>query len=346
MRIGLSFVGELARFEEATTVNTPDGLRGIRPTLVDELTRRGHRVFSLQKRIERDPYPHVVYDDVGLPDLDVLFCEYRWETYKGVTDDLIRQDQLLGAYAGSIPTIMYDAAYMINSDFEQKWPMLTYADPGIKPLHLVAPRRRLFFWAPLRSDFDLPARDPADLVNYVYIGNDYDRPDEFRRFYVEPSGLLRGLGVQTVAYGNWVDRSAARPDPGIPVATMPHVFFGGRWSFRDSMRLLNSALATTHICKPRYYPAGNITVRFAESLRTKTPGLVPSHFLDPWILGKEWSVESALDVVRKVSRLRDMSKGSRIAVIEEQETNLLAKYDISVRAAADFITSQKVNDGR
>jgi hypothetical protein len=337
MRIGLSFVGELASFENATLVDTPDGLRGIRPMLVDELQRRGHTVYALQKRLEAVPYSGVVYDE-GFPDLDVLFCEFRWETYKGKTPDLDRQDELLKRYSLEIPTIILDAAYWIDDKFEEKWPQVIIADPGIDPKFITRKRDRMLFWTDRKALFEV--KDPDSLFTYGYIGNDYFRPDEFRRYYVEPSCLLRDEGVQTMIYGNWIQKSAARPDPGKLISMSHDIGYGGRWSFRDSMKILSNFVATTHICKPEYYSRGNITIRFAESIKTGTPGLVPWNFRDPYILGREWTVQFPEDVVAKVALLKRMTQSERLAVVQYQKETLMSRHDVSVETAVSYIESK------
>lgn len=304
--------------------------------MIDALIKKGHRVISVQKRLETKPYPGVEYSD-DLPEADLLFCEWRWVTYKGRSSDIDRQDQLLSHYHGNVPIIMFDAAFQITADDEIRWPKAVIADPSIEPRYLARKRERLFFWSDFRTF--MPTKDPADLFNYGYVGNDYDRPNVFQKFYVDPAGLLRRKGIQTVIYGNWIDRSSARPDPGHLIKATSNVLFAGRHSFHESMRHLNGMVATTHLCKPEYDLQGNITVRFTESFATGTPGLVPTDFRDPDILGQQWKVSSIDDVVSKICRLKSMTLEQRQEVMSEQQQSLTSKYNVHVDQAVQFIES-------
>ena len=80
-RVGLSYWGFCEDFKAGQIANTPDGHRYGRPVLVDTLTERGHQVIALQDRREEVPYPSLTYHN-GFPDLDILFFEWRWPTYK------------------------------------------------------------------------------------------------------------------------------------------------------------------------------------------------------------------------------------------------------------------------
>jgi hypothetical protein len=333
-----SFVGELASFEQTSVENTPDGMRHCRPHLVDALQRKGHVVYSAQPRLEAVPYPNVRYVDDCPDEIDLVFCEWRWETYKGKSSDILRQDEILQRYHGNVPVILYDAAFQIKSEDELKWPKAVIADPSINPRFFNRKRERLFFWSDFREY--LPCKDPEDLSSHVYIGNDYDRPEVFERFYVKPADVLRKQhGIQTIVYGNWVDRSAARPHPGLLISRTSNVMFGGRHSYKQSMKFLNNAIATTHLMKPEYDVHGNITVRFTESMAVGTPGLVPMSFCDPDILGKEWRVSDQSDLIVRLWSLKNMSLEKRKEIVESQKYALLSKYDVRVERAVEFIES-------
>ena len=333
-----SYVGELAKFEDANLVNTPDGMRWCRPQIIDALLFRGHRVIAVQKRLETTPYEGVEYSD-GLPgDADLLFCEWRWKTYKGETPDVVRQSELLNAYHGNIPVVLFDAAFQIDAAAEQTWPKAIVADPSIEPRYLTRKRERMFFWSDFRTF--MGSRDPADLVNYGYIGNKYDRQFVFEKFYINAAGLLRRQGIQTVVCGNWINRSADRPNPDHLIKSTSNVMFTGRQSFHESMQQLNNFIATTHLCKPEYDLYGNITVRFTESFAVGTPALIPSSFKDSNILGKEWKVSSTDDVVSKLIALKRMSLSDRLNVLDSQQKNLTSRYNMHVNEAVKFIESK------
>ena len=104
-KIGISYWGFCEKLENCNTANTPDGHRYGRPILVDDLNRRGHTVYALQKKRELSPYPGLLYAHDWFPDLDILFVEWRWSTYKNsgpdkFEPDLDRQIELLEYYYG------------------------------------------------------------------------------------------------------------------------------------------------------------------------------------------------------------------------------------------------------
>lgn len=332
----MSFIGELCSFKDCSVSNSPDGNRHQRHSLVEALVSKGHRVVCLQKKVGDSTIPGVEYSD-GLPSGDVLYLEWRWKTYKGTTPDIARQEEILKKYHGEVPVLVFDNAYQVTADDELSWPKATIVDMCIEPRVLTRKRERLFFCCGFEEYF--PCREPADLVNYGYVGNDYNRPTAFDQFYGYPSGLLRTFGVQTMVWGNWIDRSDARPEPRRVVEKFPYVAFCGRVSFKDSMRACNGFLATTHICMPVHEAHGNVTCRFTESMCTWTPGLVPTTFKDPEILGKQWSVEDSYDVVDKVKKLKDMTIEQRRSVVLEQKSALTSKYDVSVDSSVQFVES-------
>ncbi len=120
MRIGYSCWGFLG----PGILDTPDGGRSHRRTLVDGLGALGHQLVFLQTNRDlheagldlRDHYRW----DPGLPELDVLLLEWRWPipgrntaTACGTaahTCDLHRQDELLAHYTlgQHTPTLLWD----------------------------------------------------------------------------------------------------------------------------------------------------------------------------------------------------------------------------------------------
>ncbi len=91
MRIGISAWG----FNEKTSgiAKTPDGHRYGRPILIDALVNAGHKVLWMQERRDTIAYPGLIYTypnmiklgmskGTAFPDIDILFVEHRWPTYK------------------------------------------------------------------------------------------------------------------------------------------------------------------------------------------------------------------------------------------------------------------------
>ena len=331
-----SFVGELAKFgpDSAVTANTPDGMRYERRLLVEELQRRGHKIFSAQPMMEETPFPGVEYIDDCPSCIDLVFCEYRWETYKGTTPDVLRQNELLKAYSGEVPVLMYDAAYWIDEEFEKKWPEVTIVDCAVEPKFLTRKREKLLFWTDFKPLFDV--QDPSVLFNYGYCGNDYFRDDQFNEFYVEPASYLRSLGIQTTVAGNWIQPASVRK-PAKRISDSPNIAFHERVNFYESMKLLNSFICTTNLYKKDYDKNVNIAPRILEAWVCGVPGLMLSSFRLP-VLGKNWVVKDRDGVKSFVRVFKDMTLDQRKAVLEEQKYELM-KYPIHVNDAADFVES-------
>ena len=89
-------------------------------------------------------------------------------------------------------------------------------------------------------------------------------------------------------------------DPEVLIAKHPHVAFGPRVGFHESMDLLNSFICTVHITKPRYAQQGFASPRYLENIIMNTPALVPGEFLVPNLLG-DYCVQVAPAAHSKVS---------------------------------------------
>lgn len=337
-RIGISYWGFCEDFTSSNIANTPDGHRYGRPVLVDALRARGHEVVALQERRESDPYPGLTYKSTEYPDLDVLFVEWRWPTYKNSGEnkfepDLDRQIELLDHYSNDIPTIVWDTDLKMTPDDEERWPNMIVADPTFKPCEFRLKRYVLPFW----SDFKPIKPAATDPVELGYIGNNYERDEMFMKYYSLPSIKLRGEGVQTKVHGNWLQRSPERDSPEALIGRHPLVSFGPRVGFRESMDLLNSFICTVHITKPRYAVQGFASPRYLENMITNTPALVPCEFLVPDLLGSYWTVDSPESVAKKTLELKAFSPLEREAIVLEQRDALLKHHDFSVDAVCEFI---------
>jgi hypothetical protein len=342
MKIGISYWGFCETLEKCNVAETPDGHRYGRRMLVDELLKRGHEVYALQQRREIIPYPGVYYageKDVSVfPDLDLLFVEWRWPTYKNhgehkFESDLDRQNDLMNFYHGKIPIIAWDTDLSLTAEDENLWPELLVADPSMEPVFLKRKRTRLTFW----TDFNEFFKAKDDLVQYGYIGNNYQREKQFQKYYSECSTKLRKTGIQTTVYGNWLNFSPERPHPKNVVAANPDVAFIPRVGFYDSMKALNNFICTTHISKKNYSKFGNVTVRFFETLACNVPALVPEEFCCAKILGSEWIVKSSRDVCRLTNYLMTLNADDRMVIVTSQRENLKNFHNFHVNEVADYL---------
>jgi len=76
IKFGYSYWGFCEALEDSEITNTPDGGRYVRPILVRRLQDNNVKVIALQQRREKKPFKDLDFD-LGFPDLDILFIEWR-----------------------------------------------------------------------------------------------------------------------------------------------------------------------------------------------------------------------------------------------------------------------------
>lgn len=343
MKLGLSYWGFCEKFDDCNVAETPDGVRFNRPMLVDEFNRRGHSVHAMQKQRESSPYSGLIYcNDVSFPELDVLFVEWRWPTWKNfgpehTEPDWDRQVAILDKYCGEIPVVVWDADFKIRPEDEKRWPEMIIADPALKPRVLTRNRVVLPFYSDWRMLF---GNDPIEYsYNYTYVGNNYERDAYFAKYYALPATALRDRGVQTAVWGNWLNKSPERDDPSSILTKYARIAFQGRVGFKDSMMAVRKAICVTHIQKECYFTQGLITPRFHETLACGTPALVPEECFIPDILGKQWCVKSARDVVKRVMLIQQLPSTSRDELVAEQLYEFRKHMPYDVTTTVDFFES-------
>lgn len=347
-KIGISFWGLCADFESHRfiTTDTPDGHRYGRSLLINELLSRGHEVVALQQCRDEVMYPGLKYSSSEFPELDVVFFEWRWPTYKNYRmhpqhdskkfePDLERQQSLLEVYHGDIPTLLWDTDLKITPKDEKMWSKSIIADPSFETNKLTRKRESLPFW----SDFKQHISVSNPYSVYGYIGNNYERDDEFSKFYFSVSNNLRRHGIQTSMYGNWLQASPERKPPQTLIKTNELVSFNHRMNFYDSMQMMNKFICTTHVSKPRYYETGFMSPRYLEALAVNCPALVPKEFKVENILGQDWTVSGPHDVIENVKLISRLSFEERTELVEEQRESIKRLKRFDVGHTADFIES-------
>lgn len=344
MRVLFSFWGILAREDEQTFVETPDGLRGERSFFVDELLRRGHTVIQAQRSHDPKQYSCIVdgerretmIDATGFPEVDVVFVEWRWKRLGKSLEDWDRQCALLDHYSRmGTPVIAQDTDLKLTEDDELRWPAVVIGDPCLRPGRLARARISMPF-CNVFGERGQPGDEPS---RYTYVGNNYERQAQFERYYAEPAGRLRALGIQTTVHGNWLTRSPERMHPRAIVQQYTHVAFAPRVAYRDVRGTLGGSLAVCHISKPEYSARGNVTVRYFEAIAAGVPALVPIESALMRDVGDSAGlmVGSTDDVVRKLRNLADMSVIDRALLVESQERALRGLADFSPGHKADLI---------
>lgn len=261
MRIGYSFWG----FIGPGITDTPDGGRFFRRPLLDALAA-DHELVLLQENRDLseagdDLTSHYTWDTT-LPDLDVLFLEWRWPlpgrnttpcASPGHTCDLHRQQDLLDHYTHNLglPTIIWDLDRVLDPDDPiRRHPAVTICEPVAIPNPGAITLR-----SPV-PDQAIDTADPHALAcaerpwPLVYVGNQYGRDEEFS-LYFSPAAKEHRHRVA----GKWP-----------ATAAWPHVNFTGRAGFREGQSLYREALATVLLLPPRYAAVGYITQRLGESV--------------------------------------------------------------------------------
>jgi hypothetical protein len=258
-------------------LDTPDGSRSYRRSLVDAVSAAGHQVVFLQENRDlheggvdlRDAYGF----SSGFPRLDALVLEWRWPLpgrnttgcgTAGHTCDLHRQRELLEVYTFDrrTPTVVWDLDRRLPADDPlRRRGNVTVAEYALRPtpgaITVACP-------APDRL---LDAADPALLaarprpVDLVYVGNQYDRDAAFGAWFAPAAAQ-----VSHRVAGKWPRTSA-----------WPHVRFTGRCRFGEVAAIHAGALATVLLLPERYARVGHQTSRLFEAVTAGCLPLTPSN---------------------------------------------------------------------
>lgn len=306
MIIGYSFWGFLG----PGITDTPDGGRSHRRPLVDAIAARGHRLVFLQADRDRleagDDLGDRYTFDAGLPELDVLFLEWRWPipgrntTPCGTpchTCDLHRQEELLDHYTlrRAAPTIIWDKDLRLPAgDQWRRRPNVAVCEAALIPSPGAV---RLLF--PL-DDVSLDAADPQDLAAYrrpltlAYVGNQYDRDDAFDAYFAPAAACV----THEVA-GKW---------PG--AGRWPDVHFRGRIPFAEISELYRSALATVLLLPRRYAVVGQMTQRIFEAVLSGCLPLTPAEVHAAYrFTPHRLHVRDSQEVLARVKELQGIAGG-------------------------------------
>ncbi|MGW3774431.1 hypothetical protein [Actinomadura verrucosospora] len=273
MKIGYSFWG----FMGAGIIDTPDGGRSHRATLIDGLMAAGHHVVFLQANRDLDEARDDLGDrytwEQGLPDIDVLMCEWRWPIpgrnitacgTPGHTCDLHRQDELLAHYTRDrhLPTLLWDKDLQLPGDHRlRQADNVTVCEAALHPR---AGAARLLF--PV-ADAALDNADPVALaaasrdLSLVYIGNQYDRDAEFDRYFAPVAATV----PHRIA-GKWTSTQR-----------WPELNFTGRIPFPDVQPLYRRSVATMLLAPDRLAACGQFTQRLPEAVLAGCLPLAPAY---------------------------------------------------------------------
>ncbi|GAA2411180.1 hypothetical protein GCM10010404_81380 [Nonomuraea africana] len=306
MKIGYSFWG----FIGPGITDTPDGGRSHRRPFVDGIRSAGHELVFLQPDRDLaeagDPVATRYLFDAGLPDLDVLFLEWRWPIpdrnttpcgTPGHTCDLHRQSDLVDHYTHGLglPTIIWDKDRQLpaNSPLRHHRGVVV-CEAAVAPTPGAA---TLLFPA---DDAVLDAADPAELAArkrpypLCYVGNQYDRDEAFEEFFVPAAARL----PHRVA-GKWPNTSR-----------WPQVCFLGRVPFAEVSQIYHESLATVLLLPDRYAVTGQMTQRIFEAVLAGCLPLAPATIAHATeFVPESLIVSSGADVIAKAHALFSLAGG-------------------------------------
>jgi hypothetical protein len=193
---------------------------------------------------------------------------------------------------------------------------------------------------PWATDFKPYYETPDHSYNYIYLGNNYERDDQFSRYYSGPAAILRRNGIQTIAYGNWIERSPSREDPAQIISKHEFVSFPGRMSYNAGMKEMSKSICTTLLAKNDYYSRGFITSRIYEGILTGIPSLIPVEHRSIHKMGLgRYVVSNPDEVVARVVELQNLRKEWRAQIVAEQLEALKSLADFSPKFKVDTIVS-------
>lgn len=341
MKIGYSFHGELIKPETSGgTATTLFSAVGERHLLVGEFLKRGSTVILLQEKRESVPYPGVQYESSDIPDVDVFYAEWRWPMPRNsgenpVEKDWTRQVQLLNEYhKRGTPIVVFDTDMKIRPEDEFRWKNMIIGEPTIVRKKQIKNRMRLNWVTDFVPYYDTPERP----ITYCYLGNNYERTNQFSKYYNLPGLQLRQYGIQTLVHGNWLERSPDRESPEEILNKFRGVDFGTRLSYKDGMKMMSNCICTTNLAKQEYYEHGFVTSRIYESILTGIPCLVPAEHKHLLSIGLgDWVVNDPNEVVKKVVTLRGMNKEQRHDIVQKQLAALRLLGDFSPACKVDQI---------
>ena len=331
LRIGYSFWG----FLTSGVLDTPDGGRGYRRSVIDALQAAGHHVVLVQANRDLteagiDLAGLYRFDD-GLPDLDAIIYEWRWPLdgrnttacgTPGHTCDLHRQQQLLDHYTHKrgVPSVIWDQDRWLPSDDPLRaQPNVRVAEYALRPtsgavtVACPVPDDLLDF-----ADAQQLARESRDL-RLVYVGNQYGRDDAFGHYFAPAAARVPHLVA-----GKWVE-----------VDRWPQVRFTGRCRFEEVASIHRRALATVLLLPERYRRVGHQTSRLFESIVNGCLPLTPAdtacaeRFTPPSL-----HVRSSDEVVDRIRWIESIAGTEEHAALIRECLDLLDPYRTSRQAAA------------
>jgi len=312
-RIGYSCWGFLGN----GIVDTPDGGRSHRPTLIRGLIRRGYKVIMLQ--LDRDRFEARETVDLGqtygsgFPDIDVLFLEWRWPipgrndnpAIPGYTPDLARQRELVRYYASRVPIVVWDKDQQLaHSPVDDRLALVKANTYVLEPsLYLSPPDRARALFPVEPGNLCVPPERGRRTIELIYIGNQYDRDRVYDQYIVSAAKY-----IPVHVYGKWPR-----------YATVPGLTHHGRIGLSRVVELYQQSVATVLLAPDRYMKTGQFTQRIFESVIGGCIPLVPADYRGSDILLPPFAhANTGCGVVKRVREIQAMSFEEWQELVHEQ----------------------------
>lgn len=315
MKLGYSCWGFLGK----GIVDTPDGGRSHRFTLIQGLVNAGCSIIMLQKNRDLEEagedYRHtgVTFNSSGFSEIDTLFLEYRWpipgrnvdiaKTNPYYTPDYDRQQRLISFYTNKrIPILIWDKDQKLIVDPLSDYPWHTIFEAAFKPN---PGKFRLLFPAdPARIDDArrkvTKHQTDSKQSDLVYVGNQYERDESFLKYYDKASQIIKR---RVDIYGKWQNFTALQTSSD----TFPYLNFKGRVRYDETVSIYEKSLTTVLIAPPRYYKSGQYTQRIFEALWGLCIPLVPIEYsCKDLLFPPELVVSDGQDVANKIVWIRSL----------------------------------------
>ena len=315
-RFGWSGWGFLSDdFFKIKTIETPDGACYLRSTWLKHLAEK-FSIYWLQKNREKNLVNKyaVKYDDKGFPDIDILFIEWRWKTWKNdrnhfnfsidkYESDFDRQTELFEYYKNKIPIVIWDSDLKLIDNREIR--KFAYViDSSIKCYEKQG-EAFLFF----DDENHLNKLNIKIRPKFLYIGANYERNYLFDKYIYQPAKHLFP-DITTHVYGNWLNYSPERESPEKVLKKWGDAInFHKRCDKKEQKQLYQESLATVNIMKDEYASIGLLTSRFIETLHFGLIPFVPTEFYKgEMVYGKRFVVDNGEQVAEELKWLLKLSK--------------------------------------
>jgi hypothetical protein len=295
--VGYAFWGHLAdkKYKDGQLASTPDGNFSYSFSIINALLEAGASVFRM--------YPDRDYDFVKKkgkfafssfstkerwnayssmksashfvnhrwPDLDLVIMEWRMKTPRNTLSkdhvqyepDLEYQNKLIEVYtAKKTPIIALDLDYSMSWEDEET--VSHVLELGLKR----GISRNITLPFPSDGLCQFPMLQHRD--NISYVGNRYDRDDDFDKYFGKPNNRFKYN-----VYGNWLERDRDSKE------RWPHVSFYDRiqpYQLRDAYC---DATTVPLLLKPQYNEFGFMTHRLVEAIVFGSIPLLPIAFESP-----------------------------------------------------------------